>query len=111
MLLLAWHVQRCMAKCNKCRMFSNKPQLVAHPLKLLAIEGLFKWWEIDFIVSINLTSSLSQLYIITAMDYFTKWVEAKLTKKDTFEVVCKFIKENILVRSRVPLKLFMDNAT
>ena len=43
------------------------------------------------------------------LHYFTKWVEAKETNKTTFEVVCEFIKENLLVRFRVPIKLVMEN--
>ena len=40
-------------------------------------------------------------------DYFTKCMEAKATKKTTFEVVCEFIKE--MARFGVPIKLVMDN--
>ena len=36
-------------------------------------------------------------------------MEAKATKKMTSEVVCEFLKENILVRFGVPIKLVMDN--
>ncbi len=38
-------------------------------------------------------------------------METKATEKTTSEVVCEFIKENILARSNVPIKLVMDNAT
>lgn len=44
-------------------------------------------------------------------DYFTKWVEAKATKKTTSKVVFEFIKENTLVRFGAPIKLVMDSAT
>lgn len=46
-----------------------------------------------------------------AMDYFTKWVEAKPTKKTTSQAVCEFIKENIFIRFGVPIKLVIDNTT
>ena len=46
--------------------------------------------------------------MIIVTDYFTKWVEAKATKKTTSEVVCEFIKENMLVKFGVPIKLVMD---
>ena len=99
------------AKCEKCRMFVGRPQLAALPLKLVIIEGPFQQWGLDFIEPINPTFSAFHQYIIIATDYFTKWLEAKPMKKKTSEVVCKFLKENILVRFGVPVKLVMDNAT
>ena len=92
-------------------MFSACPQLASLPLRPVIIEGPFKQWGLDFIGPITPTSSAGHQYIITATDYFTKWVEAKATKKTTSEVVCDFIKENILVRFGVPIKLLMDNAS
>lgn len=47
---------------------------------------------------------------MTATDYFTKWVEAIPVWKTTSEVVCNFLKENILVRFGVPQKIVADNA-
>ena len=92
-------------------MFVGCPQLAALPLNLVIIEGPFQQWGLDFIGPINPASSASHQYIITATDYFTKWLEAKPTKKTTSNVVCEFLKENILVRFGVPVKLVMDNAT
>ena len=90
-------------------MFVGRPQLAALPLKLVIIERLFQQWGLDFIRPINPTSSAGHQYIITATDYFTKWLEAKPTKNTTSKVVCEFLKENILVRFGVPVKLVMDN--
>ncbi|KAH9298462.1 hypothetical protein KI387_030144, partial [Taxus chinensis] len=52
---------------------------------------------LDFIGTLNPTSSAGHTHVLTAMDYFTKWVEAIPVKSTTSEVVCSFIKENILV--------------
>ena len=92
-------------------MFSRHPQLAALPLKPIIIEGPFQQHGLNFIGLISPTSSAGHQYIITAIDYFTKWVEAKATKKTTSGVVCEFIKENILVRFGVPIKLVMDNVS
>ena len=91
-------------------MFAGRPQLAALPLKPVIIEGPFQQWGLDFIGPINPTSSAGHQYIITTTDYFTKWLEAKPTKKTTSKVVCEFLKENILVRFGVPVKLVIDNA-
>lgn len=93
------------SKCEKCKMFSGHPQLVALPLRPVVIEGPFQQWGLDFVGPINLVSSAGHQYIIIATDYFTKWVEAKATKNTTSEVVCEFIKENILVRFGVSYQI------
>ncbi|XP_057856255.1 uncharacterized protein LOC131065687 [Cryptomeria japonica] len=43
------------------------------------------------------------------MDYFTKWVEVVHVQKTTSEVVCDFLKENILVRFGVPHVVVTNN--
>ena len=80
-------------------------------MRPVVIEGPFQQWGLDFIGPINPAFSAGHQYIMTTTDYFTKWVEAKAMKKTTSEVVCEFIKENILVRFGVPIKLVMDNAS
>ena len=99
------------AKCEKCKIFFGRPQLATLQLRPMIIEGPFQQWGLNFIGLIIPTSSAGHQYIITTIDYFTKWVEAKATKKTTSEVVCEFIKENILARFGVPIKLVMDNAS
>ena len=99
------------SKCEKCKMFVGRPQLAVLPLKPVIIEGLFQQWGLDFIGPINLASNVGHQYIIATTNYFTKWLEAKPKKTTTSKVVCEFLKESILVRFGVPIKLVMDNAT
>lgn len=75
----------------------------------MVIEGPFQQWGLNFIGPINPALSASRTYIITTTDYFIKWVEEKATKRITSEVVCEFIKENIMVRFGVLVRLVMDN--
>ena len=77
----------------------------------MVIKAPLQQWDLNFIGPIDLASSTSHTYIITGTDYFTKWVEAKTTKKLTFEVVSKFIKENILVSFGMHIKILMDKKT
>ena len=64
-----------------------------------------------FISPIIPPSSYHHLYIITSTDYLTKWVEEKPTGRTTSKIVYEFVKESLLVRFGVPLKIFMDNVT
>lgn len=59
---------------------------------------------------INPSSSAGHSYFLTATDYFTKWVEAIPVKNATSEIVCRFLKENIISRYGVPFKIVTDNA-
>ncbi|GBB87242.1 hypothetical protein RclHR1_01370001 [Rhizophagus clarus] len=54
---------------------------------------------IDFIVLLPVTERKNR-YIIVAIDYFTKWPEAKATEKNNAEIVAEFIYEEIICRHR-----------
>ncbi|XP_059077950.1 uncharacterized protein LOC131876542 [Cryptomeria japonica] len=98
------------AKCEKCKLFTGKPQLAALPLRPVVVNEPFKQRGLDFIGPLSLTSSAGHTHILVATDYFTKWVEAIQVRKMTSEIVCSFLKENILVRFGVPQKIMADNA-
>ena len=48
--------------------------------------------------------------ILTATDYFKKWVEAIPVRNATDVVVMKFTEENIISRFGCPAKIVTDNA-
>ena len=74
------------------------------------IEEPFRKWGLDFIGEINPPSSGQFKWILTATDYFTKWVEAIPTRKANDLVVMKFLEENIFSRFRCPINIVTDNA-
>ena len=96
---------------EKCQLFTRHPQLAALPLRLVVIAKRFHQWGIDFIGPLDPPSSVGHTYILTAIDYFTKWVEAIPTKKANSQVVCDFLMDHIFVRFGVPQKIVSDNAT
>lgn len=63
------------------------PLALLHPVISI---GPFSKWEIDF-VTCNPISSIEHNYIIVAMDYFTKWVEALPTYRVDGETVVLFL--------------------
>ncbi|XP_059068351.1 uncharacterized protein LOC131054285 [Cryptomeria japonica] len=73
-------------KCVHCQQFVGKPKLAALPLKPVIVEEPFRKWGIDFIGVINPSSSAGHSYVLIAIDYFTKWVEAIPVKNATSEV-------------------------
>jgi hypothetical protein len=75
----------------------------------LIVEQGFSQWGIDVVGPINPRSSKGRMYILTATDYFTKWPETMTLKKDDFEELIKFLKDNILSRFGVLDKFITDN--
>ena len=50
-------------------------------------------------------------FVIVAVDYFTKWIEAKPLAKTTGKDVKKFVWENIICRFGLPGIIVTDNGT
>jgi ribonuclease HI len=96
--------------CNPCQFFAGKQKLPAMPLVPIKVEAPFQQWGLDFIGEINPHSSAQHRWILTATDYFTKWVEAIPTREATDSVVIEFLEENILARFGCPRKIVTDNA-
>ena len=69
----------------------------------------FKIWAIDFIGPFPVPARRSgACYIITAVEYVTKWAKAEPVKTCSSEVVVKFIYEIIITRFGFPLTLISD---
>jgi transposase InsO family protein len=80
------------------------------PLVPVKVEAPFQQWGLDFIGEINPHSSAQHKWILTAIDYITKWVEAIPTKRAIDSMVIDFLEDNILSRFSCPRKIVTDNA-
>ncbi|KAI4297572.1 hypothetical protein L6164_037457 [Bauhinia variegata] len=72
---------------------------------ILEVE-LFDVWGIDFMGPFPL--SYGNLYILVAVDYVSKWVEAFLSPTNDSKVVQRFLKKNIFTHFGVPRTLISD---
>jgi len=79
-----------------------------HPNPILKIE-LFDVWGINFMGLFS--NSFGNQYILVAMDYVSKWVEAILSKTNDNKIVIKFLKKNIFSHFRTPRAIISDNGT
>ena len=70
---------------------------------------IFDVWGIDFMGLFPL--SFGYVYILLAIDYVSKQVEAKATRTDDSKVVTDFIKFNIFSRFGIPRALISDQGT
>ena len=50
-------------------------------------------------------------FILVAIDYFTKWVEAASYANVTKQVVVRFIENNLICRYGVPRRIITDNGS
>jgi len=68
-------------------------------------------WGIDVIGAIEPKASNGHRFILVAIDYFTKWVEAASYANVTRKVVAKFIGKELIYRYGIPDRIITDNAT
>jgi hypothetical protein len=92
----------------KCKKFVGKQQLKYLPLKPVMVSGPFQQWGLDFIGEIHPALSGQHRWILTATDYFTKWIEAIPTRSTSHKVIISFL-ENIMSRFGCPNRIVRDN--
>jgi len=103
-------VKRFTSACHKCQVFEGKRQLLPLPLRPIATERPFQQWGLDFIGEIIPSSSGQHRWILTATDYFTKWIEAIPCRQANDSTIIQFLEANILARFGCPDKIITDNA-
>jgi hypothetical protein len=94
-----------------CQTASGRQRKPAFPLQPVNIEQPFEQWGLDIIGEIVPHSSKQHRYILTATDYFTKWVEAIPLKVANSDAIIEFIDQFIITRFGVPNALIFDNAS
>jgi hypothetical protein len=96
--------------CIQCQIFAGKQQLKSLPLNLVVVSGPFQQWGLDFIGEIHPASSGQHRWILIAVDFFTKWIEAIPTRSASHKVIIGFL-EDLITRFGCPRKIVTDNAT
>ncbi|CAN6560253.1 unnamed protein product [Malus baccata var. baccata] len=95
--------------CDKCQRMggiSAKDQMPQ--VSILNVE-IFDVWGIDFMGPFP--SSYGFMYILLAVDYVSKWVEAKATRTNNSKVVADFIRTNIFARFGMPRVIISDGGS
>ena len=97
-------------RCPKCQIHGNLIHVSSLELHTLTSPWPFSAWAIDIIGKISLKSSSGHEFILVAINYFTKWVEAALYARLTSSGVASFIISHIICRNGVPHELISDGA-
>eukprot|EP00253_Pinus_taeda_P008100 PITA_08100 len=98
-------------KYQICQTTAGRQRKLSMPLQPVNIEKPFSQWGLDIIGEIVPHSSKQHRYILTATDYFTKWVEAVPLKTANYENIIEFIDQFIITRFGSPSALIFDNAS
>ena len=95
--------------CNRCQMlgiFTKRNQI---PLTSIITIEIFDCWGIDFMRPFP--PSFQYEYILLAVEYVSKWVEAIPTRKNDHRTVIALLKDNILSRFGTPKAIISDQGT
>eukprot|EP00253_Pinus_taeda_P028572 PITA_28572 len=103
-------VKKNFVSCHKCQIFEGKRKPLPLPLKPISTEQPFQQWGLDFIGEIHPSSSGQHKWILTATDYFTRWIEAIPCRQANDSTIIRFLEDNILSRFGCPEKIITDNA-
>ena len=95
-------------RCSKCQMHRDLIHGPPSELHALTSPWPFSIWDIDIIGKISPKSSSGNEYILVAIDYFTKWVEAISYAGLTEARVAKFIRSHIIYQYGVPHELISN---
>ncbi|RDX65118.1 Pol polyprotein, partial [Mucuna pruriens] len=101
------HVKRCM----KCQVYTDNIHVAPFTLHNLTSLWPFSMWGLDILGPIEPKGSNGHRFILVAIDYFTKWVEATSYASVTKSIVVKFIKRDIKCRYGIPAHIITDNKT
>ncbi|RVW34371.1 hypothetical protein CK203_092145 [Vitis vinifera] len=99
---------RMMRECPECQIHEDLIHVPPSELHALTSPWPFFVWGIDIIGKISLKSSSGHEFILVAIDYFTKWVEAASYARLTSYGVASFIRSHIICRYGVPHELISD---
>nr|GFA97702.1 reverse transcriptase domain-containing protein [Tanacetum cinerariifolium] len=94
--------------CDSCQRQGKFSQRDEMPQKSIQICKIFDVWGIDFMGTF--LSSRGNKYILVAVDYLSKWVEAKALPTNDACVVCKFLK-SLFARFSSPRAIISDRDT
>nr|GFA16132.1 putative reverse transcriptase domain, ribonuclease H-like domain protein [Tanacetum cinerariifolium] len=94
--------------CDSCQRQGKNSQKDEMPQNFIQICEIFDVWGIDFIGPFP--SSKGKKYILVAVDYLSKWVEAKALPTNDARVVVKFLK-SLFTRFGTPKAIISNRGT
>nr|XP_009763076.1 PREDICTED: uncharacterized protein LOC104215035 [Nicotiana sylvestris] len=93
-------------RCQRTRTITKKHEM---PLQNILVVELFDVWGIDFMGPFPYSND--HRYILVAVDYVSKWVEAIALPSNDAKVVVSFVKKHIFTRFGTPRVFISDGVS
>jgi ribonuclease HI len=94
--------------CEACQKFSPRSGSPSQFTKLIAHTWTLQRWGLDIVGPLP-TAQGNLKFTFVAVEYFTKWIEARAVSTITSKTAQKFFWQNIICRFGVPSELTVDN--
>ncbi|XP_052113192.1 uncharacterized protein LOC127744804 [Arachis duranensis] len=97
-------------KCMKCQQNANFARAPASELSLLTTSRPFSQWGVDLLGPFPVGPGQVK-YLIVAIDYYTKWIEAEPLASISSSNCKKFMCRQVITRFGIPEVVISDNGT
>jgi hypothetical protein len=97
-------------KCEACQQLASRPYAPAAELQPIPLAWPFAQWGLDMVGKLHKSWPGGHVYILVAVDKFTKWVEAAPVITQDSIAAINFI-NSIVFRFGVPRSIITDNGT
>jgi ribonuclease HI len=101
-------VNRVTRSCETCQKFSPRSGNPSQFTKLIAHTWPLQRWGLDIVGPLPMAQG-NLKFTFVAVEYFTKWIEARAVSTITSKTAQKFLWQNIVCRFGVPSELIVDN--
>jgi hypothetical protein len=101
-------VNRVTRSCEACQKFSPRSSIPSQFTKLIANTWPLQRWGLDIVGPLP-TAQGNLKFTFVAVEYFTKWIEARAVSTITSKTTQKFFWQNIVCHFGVPSELTVDN--
>ncbi|XP_019196318.1 PREDICTED: uncharacterized protein LOC109190299 [Ipomoea nil] len=100
--------KRVVRECKACQLFAKVPGRPATFYQPVSTAIPFARWGVDIVGPFTRVAGRKR-FIIVAIDYFSKWVEAEPLATITSQQCARFLWRNVVSRFGVPVQLVTDN--
>ncbi|KAJ3704748.1 hypothetical protein LUZ61_008453 [Rhynchospora tenuis] len=103
-------VEEFIRRCEKCQFHSRIPRQPPHSMQSIASPWPFDVWGIDLLGPFPHGQG-NVKFLVVAVEYFTKWIKAKLLATISSQKVVDFVRHQIVYRYGLPHTIISNNGT
>ena len=97
-------------RCRRCQEFADIPSIPSNNFHSLSSPWPFAMWGMNILGP--LPKALGTVkYLLVAIDYFTKWIEARPLREITTNEVEKFTWKHLICKNGLPYAIVTNNDT